>query len=180
MSEALRLVGDLTPDLVVVDISLKSGNGIDLIKRIRDRHDCVRLLVWSMHSETLYAERALRAGAMGYVHKERATDEIVAAIRCVLEGKLYLCDSMTHTLVHRAVRGGKKGSTGSPQETLADREFEVFRLIGQGVTTGKIAERLNLSAKTVETYRHRIRHKLNLSDGTRLAHYAMQWMLENQ
>ena len=179
MSEALRLVADTQPDLAVVDISLKTGSGIDLIKRIKDRNDSVRMLVWSMHSESLYAERALRAGALGYINKDQATDKIVEAIRRVLEGKVYLSDAMAEKMLHRAVGGGREEVTRSPLDALADRELEVFRLIGQGVKTAEIAERLHLSVKTVETYRDRIRQKLDLSDGTELAHYATQWVLEN-
>jgi len=180
MSEALRLVADTPPpDLAVVDISLKTSNGIDLIKRIKDRDDRVRMLVWSMHSEALYAERALRAGALGYINKDQATDKIVEAIRRVLEGKVYLSDAMAEKMLHRAVGGGREKATRSPLDELADRELEVFRLIGQGVKTAEIAERLHLSVKTVETYRDRIRQKLNLRDGTELAHYATQWLVEN-
>jgi len=179
MSEALRLVARTQPDVAVVDISLKSGSGIDLIKRIKDRDDSVRMLVWSMHSESLYAERALRAGALGYINKDQATNKIIDAIRRVLEGKVYLSDAMAEKMLHRAVGGGREDVTRSPLDTLADRELEVFRLIGQGVKTAEIAERLHLSVKTVETYRDRIRQKLDLSDGTALAHYATKWMLEN-
>jgi DNA-binding NarL/FixJ family response regulator len=179
MSEALRLVAHTLPDLAVIDISLKTGNGIDLIKRIKDRNDSVRMLVWSMHSESLYAERALRAGALGYINKDQATDKIVEAIRRVLEGKVYLSDAMAERMLRRSVGSGRKEVTRAPLDALADRELEVFRLIGQGVKTAEIAERLHLSVKTVETYRDRIRQKLDLSDGTELAHFATQWLLEN-
>ncbi len=179
IAEALSMVSETLPDLAVIDISLKSGNGIDLIKRIKDRNDTVRMLVWSMHSESLYAERALRAGALGYINKDQATDKIVEAIGRVLEGKVYLSDAMAETMLHRAVGAGGQKVTRSPLDALADRELEVFRLIGQGVKTATIAERLHLSIKTVETYRDRIRQKLNLDDGTALAHYATQWLLEN-
>ena len=179
LSEALRLVADTQPDVAVIDISLKTGCGIDLIKRIKDRNDTVRMLVWSTHSESLYAERALRAGALGYVNKDQATDKIVEGIRRVLEGKVYLSDAMVETMLHRTVGGGAEEVTRSPLDALADRELEVFRLIGQGVKTAEIAERLHLSVKTIETYRDRIREKLDLSDGTALAHYATKWMLEN-
>jgi DNA-binding NarL/FixJ family response regulator len=177
MNEALRLVADAQPDLAVIDISLKTGSGIDLIKRIKDRNDGVRMLVWSMFSESLYAERALRAGALGYINKDQATDKIVEAIRRVLEGKVFLSDAMAEKMLHRSVGGGRKEVTRSPLDALADRELEVFHLIGQGVKTAVIAERLHLSIKTVETYRDRIRQKLDLSDGTELAHYATQWVL---
>jgi DNA-binding NarL/FixJ family response regulator len=178
IAEAVRLVGDTQPDVAVIDISLKTGNGLDLIKRISDRTDTLRILVWSTHSEALYAERCLRAGALGYVNKDQATDKIVDAIRRVLEGKVYLSDEMTEKMLHRAVGDGKE-VTRSPLDGLADRELEVFRLIGGGAKTAEIAERLHLSVKTVETYRDRIRQKLDLSDGTRLSHYATQWVLEN-
>jgi DNA-binding NarL/FixJ family response regulator len=179
MSEALRLVADTRPDVAVVDISLKTGNGIDLIKRIKGRNDRVRMLVWSMHSESLYAERALRAGALGYINKDQATDRIVEAIRRVLSGKVWLSDVMTERMLQRSVGGGRVEKSRSPSDALADRELEVFRLIGQGMKTAEIAERLHLSVKTIETYRDRIRHKLDLSDGTALAHFATQWVLEN-
>jgi len=180
MSEALRLVADTQPDMAVVDISLKTGSGIDLIKRIKDRDAGVRMLVWSMHSESLYAERALRAGALGYINKDQATDQIVEAIRRVLDGKVYLSDAMAEKMLHRAVGGDREEVRHSPLDALADRELEVFLLIGQAVKTAEIAERLHLSVKTVETYRDRIRQKLDLSDGTELAHYATQWVLENE
>jgi DNA-binding NarL/FixJ family response regulator len=179
LSEALRLVADTQPSVAVIDISLKTGCGLDLIKRIKDRNDTVRMLVWSSHSESLYAERALRAGALGYVNKEQATGKIVEGIRRVLEGKVYLSDAMVETMLHRTVGGERREITRSPLDALANRELEVFRLIGQGVKSSEIAERLHVSVKTIETYRDRIREKLDLSDGTELAHYATTWMLEN-
>lgn len=178
-SEALRLVAETEPDVAVIDISLKTGNGIDLIKRIKDRNQQVRMLVWSMHSESLYAERALHAGALGYINKDQATDRIVEAIRRVLSGKVWLSDTMAERLLQRAVGVRRHEATRSPVDALADRELEVFRLIGEGVKTAEIADRLHLSVKTVETYRDRIRLKLDLDDGTKLARYATQWVTEN-
>jgi DNA-binding NarL/FixJ family response regulator len=178
-SETLRLVAETQPDVAVIDLSLRAGDGLDLIKRIKDRHHPIRMLVWSMHSESLYAERALRAGALGYINKEEATDKIVEAIRRVLAGKVWLSEAMTERMLQRAVGTGRQEAARSPLDALADRELEVFRLIGQAVKTTEIAERLHLSIKTVETYRNRIRQKLDLEDGTKLAHYATQWMLEN-
>jgi DNA-binding NarL/FixJ family response regulator len=178
ISDALRLMSTVAPDVAVVDISLKTGNGIDLIKRIRDRNNAVRIVVWSMHPESLYAERALRAGALGYVNKDQATDVIIDAIRRVRDGKVWVSDALAERLLHRSV-GTNNVKASSPPEVLADREFEVFQLIGQGVKTAEIAERLHLSVKTVETYRDRIRQKLDLPDGTRLSHHATQWVLEN-
>ena len=179
LGEALRLVADSQPDVAVIDISLKTGCGIDLIKRIKDHNNTLRMLVWSTHSESLYAERALRAGALGYVNKDQATEKIVDGIRRVLEGKVYLSEAMIETMLHRTVGEERKEINRSPLDTLANRELEVFRLIGEGIRTAAIAERLHLSVKTIETYRDRIREKLDLSDGTELAHYATKWMLEN-
>ena len=175
-TEALRLATATDPDVAVIDIGLSAGNGIDLIKRLKARNDRFRAIVWSMHSEDLYAERALRGGAMGYIDKKQATGKIIDAIRQVLDGKVYLSAPMTEKLLQRAVG---PGAGRSPIDRLSDRELDVFRLIGQGLKTQEIAERLHLSVKTVETYRDRIRQKLGLSDGTTLAHFATQWLLEN-
>jgi DNA-binding NarL/FixJ family response regulator len=171
-SKALRLVAETRPDAAVVDISLKTGDGLDLIKRIKDRDGCVRMLVWSMHSESLYAEHALRAGALGYINKDQATDKIVEAIRRVLAGKVWLSEAMAQRMLQRAVGRDRQEVTLSPLDALTDRELEVFRLIGQGVKTADIAERLHLSVKTVETYRDRIRQKLDIHDGAKLAQYG--------
>jgi DNA-binding NarL/FixJ family response regulator len=133
-----------------------------------------------MYGEDLYAERALRAGAMGYVTKGQATVKIIDAIRQVLQGKRYLSESMTEKLVNRAVGQAGQDSGRSPIDTLSDRELEVLRLIGQGVKTHQIATQLHLSVKTVETYRDRIREKLDLRDGAELARCAVQWVLENR
>ncbi|HSQ56512.1 MAG TPA: response regulator transcription factor [Gemmata sp.] len=179
MIAALRLLAETEPDVAVVDISLKSGSGIDLIKRIRDRNNHVRILVWSMHSESLYAERALRAGALGYVNKDQATDTIVEAIRRVLEGRVWLSEAMTERMLQRNIGTKRDEAARSPLDVLADRELEVFRLVGQGLKTAEIAERLHLSVKTIETYRDRIRQKLDISDGTKLARVATEWVLEN-
>jgi DNA-binding NarL/FixJ family response regulator len=178
-SEALRLVAETRPDVAVVDISLKTGNGIELIKRIKDRKHDVRMLVWSMHNESLYAERALRAGALGYINKDQATGQIIEAIRQVLAGKVYLSPRMAEQLLHRAVGAGRAALDGSPVDGLSNRELEVFRLIGQGVRTAEIAARLHLSVGTIWTYRDRIRQKLDLSDGVKLVHFATQWVLDN-
>jgi len=179
MSEALRLIADTKPDVALVDISLTTGNGIDLIKRIKDHNHHVRILIWSMQSESLYAEQALRAGALGYIRKDLPTTEIVEAIRRVLAGKVWLSEAMAERILQGIVGKARNEVTRSPRQVLADRELEVFHLIGQGVKTSEIAERLHLSVKTVETYRDRIRQKLHITDGTKLAHYATRWLLEN-
>lgn len=178
VNEALRLVASLHPDVAVIDIALKNGNGVELIKRLKAKNDQFRAIVWSMYGEELYAERALRAGAMGYINKEQATSKIIEAIRHVLAGKIYLSPAMTEKFLKRAV-GQVREAHISPVDALSDRELEVLRLIGNAVKTAEIAKRLHLSVKTIETYRDRIRQKLDLADGAELARYAAQWVLEN-
>jgi len=176
--EALHFVAETQPDVAIIDIALKNGNGIDLIKRIKTHNESLRMLVCSMYGETLYADRALRAGAMGYITKEHATDKIIEAIRRVLEGKIYLSDEMAEKLLHRAVGQGATRLARSPLEKLSDRELEVFQLIGQGVDTHQIAERMRVSAKTVETYRARIKEKLRIGNRIELVQRAVQWVME--
>jgi DNA-binding NarL/FixJ family response regulator len=139
----------------------------------------VHIVVWSMHSESLYAERALRAGALGYVNKDQATDKIVEAIRRVLQGKVYVSEAVAERMLHQAVGGTGADAGRTPVDVLSDRELEVFRMIGQGIKTAAIAGHLHLSVKTVETYRDRIRQKLDLADGAQLSRYATQWLVEN-
>jgi DNA-binding NarL/FixJ family response regulator len=179
IAEALQLAASSHPDVAIIDIGLKSGSGIELIKSLNAKYENLRMIVWSMHGEDLYAERALRAGARGYINKEVATSKIIEAIRQVLDGKVYLSGAMTEKLLERHVGSAGQDLARSPIETLSDRELEVFRLIGQGMKTAGIAERLHLSEKTVETYRDRIRAKLELNDRTSLIHYATQWVQEN-
>lgn len=177
MNDALALLQEVVPDVAVVDISLKTGDGIELVKRIRSRNEQTRVVVWSMFDESLYAERALRAGAIGYVHKGLATREIVHAIRCALAGKLYLNERVSKSLLSRLAV--KAPTDRSPIERLADRELETFRLMGCGLTTAQIARQMRLSAKTVETYRSRIKEKLGLGAMTELIRRAAQFVLEN-
>jgi DNA-binding NarL/FixJ family response regulator len=179
VGEALRCVANSNPDVAIVDVSLRTGHGLDLIKRIKARGNSIPILVWSMHSESLYAERALRAGAMGYITKEHATDKIIAAIRRVLDGKVYLSDSLAESLLNRAVGKGRSAVEQSPIDILSDRELEVFQFLGQGLDTQQIAERMHISPKTVETYRARLKEKLNLTSGSELLRKAMQWVLES-
>ena len=176
--EALNKLAESRPDLIIVDISLNSGNGIELIKQIKSRDEHVRMLVSSMHDESLFAERALRAGAQGYINKAETTDKVFDAIHQVLQGKIYLSPRMTDRMLCRAI-GSEEHLTGSPIDTLSDRELEVFELIGQGLTTRQIAAKLHLSPKTVETYRENIKSKLNLNNATELTRHAVQWTLEN-
>jgi DNA-binding NarL/FixJ family response regulator len=178
VGEALHFVAQTQPDVAIIDIALKNGNGIDLIKRIKTHNEKLRMLVCSMYGETLYADRALRAGAMGYITKEHATEKIIEAIRRVLEGKIYLSEEMAEKLLHRAVGQGATRVSRSPLEKLSDRELEVFQLIGQGSDTHQIAERMRVSAKTVETYRARIKEKLRIGNRIELVQRAVQWAME--
>jgi DNA-binding NarL/FixJ family response regulator len=177
MAEALSRVVAAAPDLVIVDISLKSGNGIDLVKRLKAKDPSLVILVWSMHPENLYAERALRAGARGYVNKNRTAGQIMEAVQTVLAGRTYLSPEMSEKLLGRVIGGGRQDLTPSSVETLTDRELEAFEFLGQGMTTQQIASKMHVSRKTVETYRARIKEKLGLSNAVELVQHAVQWVL---
>jgi DNA-binding NarL/FixJ family response regulator len=179
VAAAIALVETAKPDVVIIDVSLRTGSGIDLIKRIRAHDASPRILVWSMYPESLYAERALRAGAQGYVHKGRATREIVEAVRAVLAGKLFLSEELSARLVARLVGAAGAKVEGAAIETLSDRELEAFALMGQGLTTQQVALKMHVSPKTVETYRIRIKGKLGLANISELMRHAAQWVLEN-
>ncbi|MDB6055383.1 MAG: two component transcriptional regulator, LuxR family [Verrucomicrobiales bacterium] len=171
--EAFKGVEDHRPDLAVIDISLKGSSGIELLKNIKCNFPNVLVLMLSMHDESLYAERVLRAGAAGYIMKQEATERILIAIRKVLNGEVYLSERMSTKLMHQLV-GGRAASGGSLMERLSDRELEVFGLIGQGKGTRQIAEQLHLSVKTIESHRAHIKEKLNLKNATELVHRAIQ------
>ena len=171
---ALDAIEKVRPDLVIADISLKGSNGIELLKNIKVRYPRTLVLVLSMHDESLYAVRALRAGAAGYIMKQEATDKVLTAIRQVLSGEIYLSERMEKKMMHQLV-GGRAARTGSPIEDLSDRELEVFGLIGQGHGTRQIAEELHLSIKTIESHRAHIKEKLNLRNATELVQHAIQW-----
>jgi len=173
-SEGMEQIDKLRPKLAIVDISLKAGNGFDLIKDIKARCPEVAVLVLSMHDESLYAERVLRAGACGYITKSEGGKKIMQAIRQVLSGQIYVSDSMSAQILEN-FSGRRPASKASPIEQLTDREFEVFHLIGQGLGTRQIAERLYISMKTVEVHRLHIKEKLNLPDAPSLMRYAVRW-----
>jgi len=176
--EAIQKFRELSPEFVVVDVSLDNGTGLDLIKELIAIRPDIKILVWSMHEESLYAERAVRAGARGYLNKAEAIDKVVLAIRSILDGKFFLSQETVDRMLCRTV-GVPIGEDREPLETLSDRELEVFEEIGHGVTTRQIAAKLCLSPKTVETYRENIKTKLNLANATELTRSAVQWVLEN-
>jgi DNA-binding NarL/FixJ family response regulator len=171
---ALQAVALRQPDLAIVDLGLDGADGLDLIKAIKLRHPKIRMLVLSMHDESVYAERALRAGAHGYVGKQQMGDTVLLAIRRVLGGALYLSAPLGARFAERFV-GGAAVPGDSPVGALTDRELSVFRLIGQGQTTRQIAQALSLSVKTIEAHREHIKHKLALESGAALARCATLW-----
>jgi DNA-binding NarL/FixJ family response regulator len=172
--QALQAVAASKPDVAIVDISLKNSSGIELIKDLKESHPEIAVLVLSMHDESVYAERALRAGAKGYVMKRETTKKIIEAIRRVLEGKLYFSEAVAEAMATRLVES-KSVTSLSPVEQLSDRELEVFELLGQGLGTRQVAEALNVSMKTVQAYCARMKEKLNLSSATELLREAIRW-----
>lgn len=176
-SEALALVRQTLPDLVIVDISLKDGHGLDVIKQVKAHHPHVKMLVLSGYQETLYAERALRAGALGYLNKQESNDKVLEAIRTVLSGERFLSPDMTRRLVNVALGGADESK--SPIELLSDRELEIFRLIGEGQTSGAIAHQLHLSTHTIDTHRENIKRKLGARNAAELNRQAVQWVMES-
>ena len=173
--EALEAVERENPDLVIVDISLKGRSGLELIKDLRMRHQDLPVLVVSMHDESLYAERVLRAGAKGYIMKQESPEKVLDAMRQVLSGKIFVSEKMREKMLQRYVLGSSR-KNASTVERLSDRELEVFRLIGKGMGTRQIAKELDLSIKTVETYREHIKEKLNLENSSKLLQYAIDWV----
>jgi DNA-binding NarL/FixJ family response regulator len=174
--EALEDIDRLKPDLAVIDISLPGMSGMELVKHLQARAPEIKTLVVSRHDEQLYAERAIRAGARGYIMKLEAGDVIVKAVRQVLSGGIYVSDEINERLLMSMAMGGRERIAQSPLEILSDRELEVFELTGRGLGTRDIAERLHLSVKTVESYRARIKNKLNLDSATELMQHAVQWV----
>jgi len=172
--EALQLIGTLNPDIVIVDISLEGGSGIELIKDIGAVHPNVATIVLSMHDESVYAERAMRAGARGYIMKREATSKIPEAIHAVLDGKLYYSNTVNALMAQRLVKG-KAEPTTNPVIDLSDRELEVFELLGRGYNTRQISDQLHLSFKTIQVYCARIKEKLNLANINELIAQAVRW-----
>jgi DNA-binding NarL/FixJ family response regulator len=173
--EALALFGEAAPDLVITDISLPGANGLELLKNLLTLQPDLPVLVVSRRDEDLYAERAIRAGARGYVSKLAAGDQIVSAIRRVLRGGIHLSEALKDRMLFGAA-AGVKDATQTPLEVLSDRELEVFEMTGRGIPTREISERLHLSVKTVESYRSRLKAKLGIANGTELIKHAVAWV----
>jgi len=171
--QALALMAANKPAAVVVDISLENGSGLELIKNIKALYPDVAMLALSMHDESLYAERALKAGARGYLMKREAAGKVIQGIRAVLAGQLYVSEKVAAQMAEKFVEG--RASAASPLELLSDRELEVFQLIGRGLSTRQVAEHLHVGFKTVQAYCARIKEKLNLANATELLRAAMQW-----
>jgi DNA-binding NarL/FixJ family response regulator len=176
VAEALAAVERAKPNIVVVDLTLKTGHGLDLIEKLRARDPDLKILVSSMHDEMLFAERVLRAGARGYISKQEPPESLLRAIRQVLRGELYLSPRMTSRLLNRVVAGSP--AQDDPVQSFSNRELEVYEMIGQGLTIQQIASRLHLSPKTIETHREKIKQKLNVTNSAELNRRAVQWVLE--
>ncbi len=172
---AMRLIEQLTPDLAIIDLTLKDASGLELVKQVKAQHEELPILVLSMHDESLYAPRALRAGAKGYIMKQEAPESVVTAIRRILGGDVYLSERMTSQMLSHAA-SGKPMTAVSPIDKLSDRELEVFELIGHGLSTREIAERIHRSVKTIESHREHIKEKLDLANATALTQRAVQWV----
>jgi DNA-binding NarL/FixJ family response regulator len=175
--EALEGIGKSKPDLVIVDISLSGKSGIDLIKAIKEKHEDLPVLVVSMHEESLYAERALRAGAMGYVMKQEPGKVVKTAIRKVLAGDMHLSEKMASSVITKFMRGTDQ-PPASPLEKLSDRELEVFRMLGQGKAVRQIAEEMSVTIPTINSFRNRIKEKLKLNSSTEVMLHAIHWSRE--
>jgi len=174
----LPAIRQLQPAIAVIDLSLGHDSGIELIKNIRLQHPDLPLLVLSMHDESLYAERALRAGAKGYIMKQEAPEKVIIAIRQVLQGAIYVSDAMKAKLLNKIIDSREKKS--SPIELLSDRELQVFKLLGSGLGTRQVADSLHVSIKTVEAYRANIKEKLNLKGSAELVQHAIHWVLSGE
>jgi len=175
--EAFAMVKQSTPDLVLVDISLKNGNGIELLKRIQTHDPTIKMMVVSGFQELLYAERACRAGAMGYLNKQESSEKLIEAIRTVLSGERYLSPAMSRRLINQSL--GARDSAKTPIENLTNRELEIFRMIGEGLASSAIANRLLLSTHTIDTHRENIKRKLGTKNAAELTRVAIQFLLEN-
>jgi DNA-binding NarL/FixJ family response regulator len=179
-NDAIRMVGELKPDLVLVDLRLEgSASGLDLVKSIQQRYPSILSLVISMQDDLLYAERAIAAGAKGYIMKSEAENNIIIAIRDVLAGKLYLRKEASLNIVSKTLHKSSD-SVDSSIDRLSDREFEILQLLGNGLGTQKIAKKLNLSVNTIETHRRNIKKKLDLKDSDELIQYAIRWFIDSQ
>ncbi len=171
---AMQAIPERRPDILIVDISLSGPDGLDLLKNIRISYPSLPVLILSMHDEAIYAERALRARANGYIMKQEATEKVLVAVRRILHGDVYLSDRMANKMLRQYI-GGASAAMESRLSSLSDRELEVFRLIGEGRATREIAEELRLSIKTVETYQAHLKEKLSLRTGRELIQHAIQW-----
>jgi len=176
---AVHSVTTAKPDILIVDISLNGPDGLDLLKDVRMRYPDLPVLILSMHDESIYAERALRAGAQGYIMKQEATEKVLVALRRILSGEIYVSERIANRMLQRYI-GSPSGGRPSSIADLTDRELEVFRLIGEGHATRQIAEELHISVKTVESYQAHIKEKLSLRSARELVQHAIQWSIDEK
>ncbi|HSC06457.1 MAG TPA: response regulator transcription factor [Steroidobacteraceae bacterium] len=172
--EARAAIREHRPDAIIVDISLKQGDGLELVRDVRAQYPTLPILVLSMHDETIYAERMLSAGASGYIMKQAASEQFLVAVRRVLDGGIYVSETVSNTMIQRFTSGNPPVAA-NPIDRLSNREIQILHLIGKGLSTRETAEALDLSIKTVESHRQRIKKKLTLTTGTQLVQYAVNW-----
>ena len=175
VEQACEVVNKQNPDAVIVDLSLKGVSGFELLKYIKESHPDVKVLVFSMHDESTYAERALKAGARGYMTKQEAPEQVIVALRKILAGQIYMSDTLASSVLEHVASGKGLDHMMFPMESLSNREFEVFRMMGQGMGSRQIAETLHLSIKTIETYREHIKEKIGVKSASELVQHAVQW-----
>jgi len=172
--EARTAINELAPDVMIADISLKEGDGIELVRDVRAHHPQLPILVLSMHDEAIYAERMLAAGANGYIMKHAASEQFLVAVRRVLDGGIYVSEAIGNSMIQKFASGSSHVAV-NPIDRLSNRELQILHMIGKGKSTREVAQALNLSIKTIESHRQRIKRKLNLSSGTQLVQYAINW-----
>jgi DNA-binding NarL/FixJ family response regulator len=177
--KAMQSIASANPDILMVDISLNGPDGLDLLKDVRARYPDLPVLILSMHDESVYAERALRAGAQGYIMKQEATEKVLVALRRILSHEIYVSERIANRMLQRYI-GNRGAGRPSSMADLTDRELEVFRLIGEGHSTRQIAEELHISVKTVESYQAHIKEKLSLRSARELVQHAIQWSISER
>ena len=172
--QALKAVTELKPDIVIADMSLKNSDGLEMTKNIKARYPRLPVIIFSVHDEFIYAERALLGGARAYLMKDAVSENVIKAIRAVLKGEIFVSDTISKKFLHTIARD-KTGTAKTPIENLSDRELEIFRLIGEGYKASQIAKQLHLSVKTIQTYRTRIKEKLDIANASELLKYSIKW-----
>lgn len=180
VAEAWQRLTQLQPDVAIIDLTLKESSGLELIRDLRAAGNPIHILVWSMHNESLFAEQAIQAGANGFINKEEPTELVIEAIRNVAQGTFWLSPKQTQRILDRSILGKSSSPDHQSLDSLTDRELQVLKLYGEGAKTAEIAQRLNISKKTVSTHQSHLIQKLNLSSSIQLVHFATKWLLQQK